>query len=127
LDWLQGVRLGFADPFARDFVRVFACRCAPRLREIAANAMGAPIASQRIRRHLCTSSSSGHEVNLSISIPLAISPPPVAAGITGVVLASALQRLTDSTSPIALGATAISSAPARQRSATGRPRTRGRA
>jgi hypothetical protein len=123
LGWQQGVRPGFADPFAR----VFARRCAPHLREIASNAIAVPIAGARIRRHLYASSSSGHEVNPSTSIPLAIPPPPVAAGITAVILASALRRFTDSTSPIALGATAISSALARQRSATGRPRNGGRA
>jgi hypothetical protein len=121
------VGLGFASPFARGFVCVFARRCAPHLREIAAKAIAAPIAGARIRRHLYASSSAGHEVNLSISIPPAISPPPVAAGITAVVLGSALRRFTDSAPPIALGATTISSALARQRSATGRPRTGGRA
>jgi hypothetical protein len=121
------VRLGFADPFARGFVCVFARRCAPHLREIAAKAIAAPIAGARIRRHLYASSNSGHEVNPSTSIPLAIPPPPVAAGITAVILASALRRFTDSTSPIALGATAISSALARQRLATGRPRNGSRA
>jgi hypothetical protein len=127
LDRLQGVRLGFAAPFARGFVCVFARRCAPHLREIAAKAIAAPIASSRICRHLYASSSSGHEVNLATSIPRAISPPPVSTGVPTVALASALQRFTDSTSPSALGATTIASALARQRPVAGRPRTEGRA
>jgi hypothetical protein len=110
-----GLPSGFADHFARGFASVFARRRAPLSGRIAANGMAPRPARTPICRHLCASSSSGHEVKLSTSTPPAITSPPIALGATAIASALATQRFPFPTAPV------------RQRSTSGRPRTGGRA
>lgn len=95
---------GVAGPFVQGFICVFARPFAGFARAVGANAVASPVAGERICRHPCASSRSEHDVNLSTSSPLSISPV-----------------------SLALGANTIATAPARQRQSTDRPRTGGRA
>jgi hypothetical protein len=93
-----------AGPFVQGFVSVFARSFAGFQRLVGADGAMSRIAGERNCRHLCASSSSEHDVNLSTSTPLAI-------------LSVSL----------ALGANTIATAPATQRQSTDRPRIGSRA
>jgi hypothetical protein len=95
---------GIVGPFVQGFVCVFAGPFAGLPRAVGGNAVVPRIVGERDCRHLCASSSSEHDVNLSTSTLLSIF-----------------------SVSLALGANTIATAPARQRQSTGRPRKGGRA
>jgi len=95
---------GIVEPFVQGFVYVFARPFGGFPRAAGSNRGVSPIAGERNCRHLCASSSSEHDVNLSTSTPLSIF-----------------------SFFLALGTNTIATAPATRRQSTNRPEAGGRA